>query len=95
MGDEGEFWKDVRPAMKEMSRNQRKRNRKNGESVLFMAQVPFLKKNHGAHLIVFPDDPAKRIDYWPGTGLWRSWGGLTEGRGIESLMRYLKQFSEV
>lgn len=95
MGDEGEFWKDVRPAMKEMSRNQRKRNRRNGKDVLQLADLPFLSRNFGAHLIVFPDDPSKRVDYWPGTGLWRSWGGLTKGRGAESLMRYLRRESQV
>lgn len=95
MGDEGEFWKDFRPFMKQRSMAKRRANRQNGEAALTRAKVPFLKKNHGAHLIVHPDEPMWRVDYWPGTGLWRAVGGLTEGRGIESLMRYLKQFSEV
>lgn len=89
MGDVGEFWKDVKPDLERISREKRARNRKNGESELFVRRIPFLKKNSGAHLIVFPDDPAKRVDYWPGTGLWRSWGGLDEGRGIVSLLKRL------
>ena len=95
MGDGGEFWKDVRPAMKKASQNKRRANRRNGAETLRLNRIPFLKKNQGAHLIVYPEDVKLRVDYWPGTGLWRSWGGLTEGRGVESLLRYIKQFSEV
>ena len=89
MGDEGEFWKDVKPAMKKMSRKKRSRNRKHGESELFSRQIPFLKKNNGAHLIVNPESTTKRVDFWPGTGLWRNYWGKPEGRGVASLLRYL------
>ena len=91
MGDEGEFWKDVRPELKKRSRISRGRNRKQGAQALKVNRIPFLSKNYGAHLIVCPDDVKLRVDYWPGTGLWRSYGGLTEGRGIDSLLAYLKQ----
>jgi hypothetical protein len=87
MGDMGDLWKEAKPELDRLSREKRSRNRLHGESELFMRRIPFLKKNGGAHLIVFPDDPAKRIDYWPGTGLWRSCGGLSEGRGIQSLLK--------
>jgi len=89
MGDMGEFWKDVKPELKKMSRDRRARNRKNGESELFLKRIPFLKKNSGAHLIVNPEDPKKRADYWPGTGLWRSYWGSEEGRGIASLLAWI------
>lgn len=89
MGDMGEYWKDVKPALKERSRAKRAANRKQGESELFLRRVPFLKKNEGAHLIVYPGDVHKRTDYWPGTGLWRSYFGNKEGRGLQSLLKHI------
>ena len=91
MGDMGEYWKDVKPVLKDMSRVRRARNRKNGESELFTRGIPFLKKNGGAHLIVYPTDGMKRVDFWPGTGLWRSYWGSHEGRGIGSLLAHLSK----
>ena len=85
MGDVGEVFK----AMRVMSRDKRASNRRNGESELFTRRIPFLKKNGGAHLIVNPEEPTKRADYWPGTGLWRSYWGSKEGRGIHSLLAFL------
>jgi hypothetical protein len=91
MGDMGEYWADVKPEMKRMSRAKRSSNRKNGESELFLKGIPFLKKNAGAHLIVNPEEPKKRVDYWPGTGLWRSYWGSAEGRGIASLLCWIEK----
>ena len=90
MGDMGEYWKDVKPELKRVSKEKRSANRKQGESELFLRRVPFLKKNQGAHLIVFPEDAVKRVDYWPGTGLWRSYYGSKEGRGIQSLLKHIE-----
>lgn len=90
MGDVGEFFKEVKPTMTSMSRDKRARNRKNGESELFMRRIPFLKKNAGAHLVVYPEDPKRRVDYWPGTGLWRSYWETREGRGIQSLLKFIE-----
>ena len=89
MGDMGEFWSDVKPELKRISREKRSSNRLHGQSELFVRRIPFLKKNGGAHLIVCPDDFSKRCDYWPGTGLWRSFWYGKEGRGIKSLLTYL------
>ncbi len=91
MGDVGEDWKAYKPVMKANSQRKRARNRKEGESALFLARIPFLKKNGGAHLIVYPEDGTRRVDYWPGTGLWRSYWGSHEGRGISSLMAHLNR----
>lgn len=88
MGDMGEYWKDVKPAMQQASREKRASNRLNGQSSLFVRGIPFLKKNSGAHLIVFPESLDLRVDYWPGTGLWRTFYGKDEGRGIMSLMKF-------
>lgn len=90
MGDMGEYWNDVKPELKRRSRAKRADNRKSGASELFCRRIPFLKKNDGAHLIVLPEHSQLRLDYWPGTGLWRTYWGSKEGRGIGSLLGYLK-----
>jgi hypothetical protein len=77
--------------MVKMTRTRRAKNRRLGESELFLRRIPFLKKNEGAHLIVNPEDAKKRADYWPGTGLWRSYWGSMEGRGIDSLLAWLEK----
>ena len=48
--------------MKRMSRDKRAKNRKAGESELFLRRIPFLKKNAGAHLIVNPESHDRRAD---------------------------------
>lgn len=75
-----DYWRDVRPHMKQASVDRRARNRKNGASMLERAGVPFVSKNEGAHLIV-----RDRWDYWPGTGLWSDRRTQERRRGIHSL----------
>ena len=89
MGDMGEFWKDVKPWLKDRGMKKRAANRKNGEAELLALGIQFLKKNNGAHLIVNPESTDRRVDYWPGTGLWRNYWGRPEGRGIRSLLSHL------
>ena len=89
MGDEGEFWSDVKPELKRISRLKRQSNRDNGQSELFVRNIEFLVRNEGAHLIVC-QGTAHRVDYWPGTGLWQSAGGYS-GRGIRSLLAFLER----
>lgn len=69
--------------------DKRARNRTHGADELLHRSIPFLSKNGGAHLIVNPEHPSKRADYWPGTGLWRSYWGSHEGRGFASLLKWL------
>jgi len=59
------------------------------ESKLFLLHIPFLKKNFGAHLIVLPES-WRRIDFWPGTGLWISHFGSHRGTGINSMLEFMK-----
>ena len=92
MGDMGDLWKDVKPEMKRLSKIKRAGNRKHAESELFMLRIPFLKKNDGAHLIVMPES-SRRIDFWPGTGLWISHSG-DRGRGIKPMLDYLRNLVE-
>jgi hypothetical protein len=56
-----------------------------------MRGIPFLKKNFGAHLIVNPEQPTVRVDFWPGPGTWRFYWGDKSGVGLESLLEALNQ----
>lgn len=66
MGDVGEFWKDVAPAMKQESQERRAGNRENSAKILEEKGFKFETKNDGAHLIVRRG--AMVADFWPGTG---------------------------
>ena len=68
MGDMGDYWRDVRPAMKEESQRRRSSNRESSSRLLTEAGISFESKNEGSHLIVSGQGAV--VDFWPGTGLW-------------------------
>jgi hypothetical protein len=72
-------------AMRKESRQRRARNRDRAVVALAEASVPFDTRNNGAHLIV-----RGRLDYWPGTGKWSDRETPNNGRGIASLLAYVK-----
>lgn len=83
MGDEGDYWRDVKPIMKEASRKKRQRNREYAAHLLTQAGISFESKNNGAHFIVQGREII--IDFWPGTGKFITRAGKT-GRGIRKVM---------
>lgn len=90
MGDMGDYWRDVKPGLAEISKQKRAANRQNGAARLAAAAIQFESKNDGAHLIV--QGPGYVVDYWPGTGKWITRGcrfTLT-GRGIARLIKHLE-----
>lgn len=91
MGDMGDYWQDVRPAMIKESQRKRARNRAYSALTLSELGVLFESRNDGAHLIVRGQSSV--IDYWPGTGLWRERGSVATGRGIKSLVARAKALS--
>lgn len=88
-GDEGDYWRDVKPLLKERSQQNRASNREGGAHMLTEAGLSFESKNDGAHLIVrhYP----LVIDFWPGTGLWQVRGKPFRRRGVRNLINYAKQ----
>lgn len=87
MGDMGDFWRDVSPAMKQASREKRSNNRAQSATILSDAGISFEVKNKGAHLIVEGRDCV--IDFWPGTGKFIERNGK-EGRGVRNLIKLCK-----
>ena len=84
MGDEGDFWADVKPAMQEESKQRRKSHRENAPKILAEQGVHFESKSGGVHLIV--SGKQCKIDFWPGTGKWIERRGK-RGRGIFNMLK--------
>lgn len=90
MGDEGDFWRDVRAARQQ----KRASNRETSTALLREAGIEFDERNAGAHLII--RRPGCVFDFWPGTGKWvcrGERGFLCERpkRGVRSLIRAVQQ----
>ena len=81
--DLGDYFRD----RKAHSKERRSYNRENSTLQLERDGISFTSKNSGAHLII--DQEGIVIDFWPGTGFWRSRKG-TQGRGIRRLLGYLR-----
>lgn len=81
VGDMGEMFKD----WAKVKQDKRARNRDASAALLTQAQIPFVVKNEGAHLIV-----DGRIDFWPGTGKWIQRGTSAHHRGVEGLIRFVR-----
>ena len=85
--------RDTFTAWKKSKTNKRAKNRRDGLEVIRSIGVDFLCKNAGAHIIIWPGSPM-RVDYWPGTGLWRQTHHVQHyGRGLASLLEYIKMYS--
>jgi hypothetical protein len=67
--------------MRELSQKKRASNREHSADILAAADIPYVSKNGGAHLIV-----ADRFDFWPGTGLWMERGKPQKHRGVAKLI---------
>lgn len=62
-----DYWRDVKPAMQEASKQRRAFNRDSSAALLRANGVQFESKNDGAHLIVHAK--GRVFDFWPGTVL--------------------------
>jgi len=82
---EGDFWRDVRPAMQEASKQRKAANRAAATKLLKAAGLAFESKNDGAHLVV--RDNGMVFDFWPGTGLWQMRGARHQRRGVHALLK--------
>lgn len=88
-GDQGDYWRDVGPHMKQESQIRRAMNRESTAEHLTAAGVAFVSKNNGAHLLVAGD-----WSLWPGTGRWRHHSLPIEGRGVRDLLRAMQELKD-
>ncbi|TVO55920.1 hypothetical protein [Denitromonas halophila] len=82
MSEMGELFAEHR----RLGQQRRANNRASSAERLAAAGVSFESKNAGAHLIVSAG--SKRIDFWPGTGLWIVRGDPRRRYGVQKLIRY-------
>lgn len=80
MSDMAETFK----AMNDYAQAKRRDNTIKSTRLLKLANVEFVSKNNGAHLIVL-----NRWDYWPSTGLFIDRSNQKRGRGITNLLRII------
>lgn len=84
---EGDYWRDVRPAMAQASQERRANNRDTSAQQLQQAGIRFTTSNGGVHLVVTAG--AKTIDFWPGTDLWIVRGDKKKWRGVRNLINHI------
>lgn len=73
-------------ALRWESKVRRSSNRNASTQILEEAGIKFTSHNEGAHLIV-----TGTIDFWPGTGKWKHRYVPEAGRGVRSLIDYLRR----
>ena len=78
--------RDIFGAMRKSSQARRATNRENAQGILDGAGIRYMDYSQGKHLGVLKG--VAIVDFWPGTGLWKHKGD--QGRGIESLIAYVK-----
>jgi len=83
MNDLGDSFREMRKG----GQVKRAKNRGAGAEYLTVRNIPYVSKNNGAHLIVEGIDCF--IDYWPGTGRWKTRKGKT-GFGVRWLVDYIE-----
>lgn len=89
MGDEGDYWRDVKPIMLEASKKKRASNREHAQHELLRRGIPFEAKNNDAHLIV--QGETSLIDFWPGTGKYIVRADGKTGRGIRHVIKLCRE----
>ena len=80
-------------AQRRLGQQRRANNRASSAERLAGAGVRFESKNDGAHLIV--EATPKRIDFWPGTGLWIVRGDPRRRYGVQKLIRHINDPHQV
>lgn len=79
---------DLYSALRKQSQDKRTNNRMTSAHYLERENIAFTSHNNGAHLIV--EGKECFIDFWPGTGKWKSRNG-DSGFGVANLVKYIKE----
>nr|DAK49092.1 MAG TPA: matrix protein [Caudoviricetes sp.] len=80
--------KELFKEMRERSKEKRSSNREKSADLLKNSGINFERKNCGAHLIILS---TPKIDFYPGTGLWKVRGENKKRRGVLSLLKFIKE----
>ena len=79
---------DLYSALRKQSQDKRANNRMTSAHYLERENIVFTSHNNGAHLIV--EGKECFIDFWPGTGKWKSRNG-DNGFGVANLVKYIRE----
>lgn len=80
--------KELFKEMRERSKEKRSSNREKSADLLKNSGINFERKNYGNHLIILTEP---KIDFYPGTGLWKVRGVNKKRRGVLSLLKFIKE----
>lgn len=87
MGDMAEYWKDVKPYLKE--RRTQYVNRMGNSSLKNVAALGFEFKHYPNNHQFAINTPKGTIDYWGTTGTWTDRKTKRRGKGLHSLRKYV------
>lgn len=72
-----------------LTTEQRAKNRLEAPELLRAAGITFESRDRGVRLLIKLENT--HIDFWPGAGLWIVHGQPIRQRGIDRLIRYIKE----
>lgn len=87
MGDMGEYWRDVKPYLKERRQQHVKKMGQSANKNVVSLGYPF-KHYTNTHQFAI-DTPIGVIDYWGTTGTWIDRKTKKRGKGLHSLKKYV------
>ena len=89
MGDMGEYWRDVKPILKDM---RTKHVEKMGNSAIRnVEKLGFPYKHYENNHQFAIETPIGIIDYWGTTGTWINRKTRKKGKGLHSLRKILEE----
>lgn len=86
VGDIGDYWNDVSPALNQYSKQKRWSNLDSSKKILQDAGVLFEEKANG-HIIIHEGD---KYDFWATTGLFINRKTKQRGRGVFNLLKKIR-----
>ena len=87
MGDTGDYWRDVKPYLKERRQKHVARMGKSGNKNIEALGYEYTHYTNNHQFAI--ETPKGVIDYWATTGTWIDRKTKKRGKGLESLRRYL------
>jgi hypothetical protein len=87
MGDMGEYWRDVKPILKERRQQHVDRMGKSANRNVDKLGYPYTHYPNNHQFAI--QTPKGVVDYWGTTGTWIDRATRTRGRGLAGLRRFI------
>lgn len=92
MSESAEFWQDMKPILKEKSRQKKQSNYDQSKQQLVAKGVLFIEKPNG-HFIILNAENKPTHDFWATTGKIIERKTKRQSRGIRNLLRFAQNSS--